>query len=119
MRIKRGITKKQRHKKVLKAAKGYRGAKGTRYTLAKEAVTKSGVYAYAGRKNKKRDMRALWITRINIAARNAGLKYSDLVHGLGLAGVNINRKMLADLAVYDIETFNSYVEVARKHLSAE
>ncbi len=118
MRIKRGVIKRRKHKEVLKAAKGYRGARGKRYRLAKESTTRAGMYAYAGRKVKKRDMRALWITRINIAARNAGLKYSDLIHGLNLAGVAINRKMLSEMAVSDPEMFNSYVEIAKKHLSA-
>ncbi len=119
MRIKRGILKKKKHNKVLKAAKGYRGSRGSHYRLAKESVTRSGVYAYAGRKVKKRDLRALWITRINIAARNAGLKYSDLIHGLALADVKINRKMLADLAISDPNMFNSYVELAKKQLSIQ
>ncbi len=119
MRIKRGTIKRKKHNKILKAAKGYRGARGTRYRLAKESVTRSGVYAYAGRKVKKRDLRALWITRINIAARNAGLKYSELIHGLDLAGIKINRKMLADLAVSDQNMFNSYVELAKKQLSTQ
>ncbi len=117
MRIKRGTVKKRRHNKVLKAAKGYRGARGTRYNLAKESTTRAGVYAYEGRKVKKRDMRSLWITRINIAARNAGIKYSDLIHGLNLAGVAINRKMLSEVAISDPDMFNSYVEIAKKHLS--
>ncbi len=119
MRIKRGTVKKRKHNKVLKAAKGYRGARGKRYNLAKESTTRAGVYAYEGRKLKKRDMRSLWITRINIAARNAGVKYSDLIHGLNLAGVAINRKMLSEMAVSDPDIFNSYIEIAKKHLSAQ
>ncbi len=117
MRVKRGVTKRQRHNKVLNAVKGHLGARRRHYRYAKEAVTKSGINAYIGRKLKKRTMRALWITRINIAARSAGLKYSDLMHGLDLAGVNINRKILAQLAVDDISAFNSYVEIAKKHLT--
>ncbi len=119
MRIKRGTIKKRRHNKVLKAAKGYRGARGKRYRLAKESTTRAGIYAYEGRKVKKRDMRSLWITRINIAARSAGLKYSDFIHGLNLAGISINRKMLSEMAISDPEMFNSYVEIAKKHLSAQ
>ncbi|WP_036222709.1 50S ribosomal protein L20 [Mesoaciditoga lauensis] len=119
MRIKRGTVKRRKHNKILKAAKGYRGARGTRYRLAKESTMRAGIYAYEGRKVKKRDMRSLWITRINIAARNAGLKYSDLIHGLNLAGVAINRKMLSDMAVSDPQMFDSYVEIAKKHLSAQ
>ncbi|MCL4408704.1 MAG: 50S ribosomal protein L20 [Thermotogae bacterium] len=116
MRVKRGITKRQRHNKVLNAVKGHLGARRRHYRYAKEAVTKSGINAYIGRKQKKRSMRSLWITRINIAARDSGLKYSDFMHGLDLAGVNVNRKILAQLAVEDMDAFNSYVEIAKKHL---
>lgn len=117
MRVKRGTTKRQRHNKVLNAVKGHLGARRRHYRYAKEAVTKAGINAYIGRKQKKRTMRALWITRINIAARDSGIRYSELIHGLDLAGVNVNRKILAQLAVEDIEAFNSYVEVAKKNIA--
>ncbi|HCO69507.1 50S ribosomal protein L20 [Mesotoga sp.] len=117
MRVKGGVTSKKKKLKYLKAAKGYRGALSRRYRLAKQYYIRSGVYAYAGRKIRKRDFRKLWITRINAGARIAGTKYNDLIHGLKIAGVNINRKMLADLAVNDFNTFREYCEIAKSALN--
>ncbi|ACR80143.1 MULTISPECIES: 50S ribosomal protein L20 [Kosmotoga] len=116
MRVKGGVNSKKKKRKYLKAAKGYRGALSRRYRLAKQYYIRSGVYAYVGRKQKKRDFRKLWITRINAAARMEGIKYSELIHGLKLSGVNINRKMLADLAVNDFEAFKEYVALAKEAL---
>ncbi len=116
MRVKRAVHAKKKRKKVLKAAKGYRGALSRRYKLAKQMYIRSGMFAYIERKKKKRNMRRLWIIRINAAARQEGMKYSEFIHGLKLAGVEINRKMLADLAVNDPEAFRKYVEVAREAL---
>ncbi|HEY8542958.1 MAG TPA: 50S ribosomal protein L20 [Pseudothermotoga sp.] len=117
MRIKRSLhAKKKRRERFLKAAKGYRGAISRRYKLAKQHYYRAKWYAYVGRKIKKRDYRSLWITRINIAARQNGLKYSQLMHGLKLANVAINRKMLAELAVNDPSSFSEYVKIAKEHL---
>ncbi len=116
MRVKRAVHAKKKRRKVLKEAKGYRGALSRRYKLAKQMYIRSGVFAYAERKKKKRNMRKLWIIRINAAARNEGMKYSEFIHGLKVAGVQINRKMLADLAVNDPEAFKRYVEIAREAL---
>ena len=113
-RVKNGATTKARHKKVLKQAKGYYGAKGYRFRMAKQAVMKSGMYAYVGRKDKKSDFRKLWIVRINAAARMNGLTYSQLISGLKKANVTINRKMLAELAVSDSKAFAELAEVAKK-----
>ncbi len=117
MRVKGGVAAKKKKKKILKAARGYRGALSRRYRLAKQYYIKSGFYSYFGRKEKKRDFRKLWITRINAAARSLGIKYNELIHGLKEAGVNINRKMLADLAVNDFEAFKEYVSIARETIS--
>ncbi len=117
-RIKTGKTAHKRHKKILKLAKGYYGAKSKRYRMANQAVMKSLNYAYIGRKLKKRDFRKLWITRINAAARMNGMSYSRLINGLKLAGVSINRKMLADLAVNDSDAFADLVAVAKENLDA-
>jgi len=119
MRVKRAVHAKKKRKKVLKAAKGYRGANSRRYKLAKQMYVRSGQYAFAERKKKKGNMRKLWIIRINAAARMEGLKYNELIHGLKLAGVQINRKMLADLAVNDFDAFKKYVEVAKDALAAK
>lgn len=116
-RIKRGMTSHKRHKKVLKLAKGYRGAKSKQFKMAKQAVMKSGVYAYTGRKLKKRDYRKLWIARINAATRINGLSYSKFMYGLKLAEIDINRKMLADMAVNDAEGFASLVETAKSKIA--
>lgn len=112
-RVKGGLHTHKRHKRVLKLAKGYRGAKSKQFKTAKQAVMKSGVYAYVGRKLKKRDFRKLWIQRINAATRMHGMSYSTFMHGLKVAGIDINRKMLADLAVNDMEAFASLVETAK------
>ncbi len=116
MRIKRAVNTKKNHKKVLKLAKGYFGAKSRQFRIANQAVMKSQAYAYVGRKLKKRDFRALWITRINAAARLNGLNYSKLICGLKKAEIEINRKMLAELAVYNAEAFAQLAEIAKKNL---
>lgn len=113
-RVKTARTTRARHKKVIKQAKGYFGAKHYRYRNAKQAVMKSGMYAYVGRKDKKSNFRKLWITRINAAARMNGITYSTLINGLKKANVVINRKMLAELAVSDSKAFAELVEVAKK-----
>ena len=113
-RVKTARTTRARHKKVLKQAKGYYGAKSYRYRNAKQAVMKSGMYAYVGRKDKKSDFRKLWIVRINAAARMNGLTYSKLVAGLKKANVTINRKMLAEIAVSDAKAFAELAEIAKK-----
>ncbi len=117
-RVKGGFVVRRRHKKVLKLAKGYFGSKHRIFKTANEQVNKSLLYAYRDRRTKKRDFRRLWIVRINAAARLNGLSYSKLMHGLKLAEVNINRKMLADLAVNDINAFNSLASVAKEKINA-
>jgi large subunit ribosomal protein L20 len=114
MRIKSSVTQRARHKKVLKAAKGYFGSSHRIYRKAHEAVLKAGEDSFAGRRQRKRDMRSLWITRINAAARNNGMTYSQLMHGLKTAGIQIDRKMLAEIAVSDPEAFTSLVEKAKE-----
>ena len=109
-RVKTARTTRARHKKVLKMAKGYFGAKSVRFRMANQAVMKSGMYAYVGRKNKKRDFRRLWIARINAAARQNGMSYSKFISGLKKANININRKMLAEMAVSDAQGFAALVE---------
>ena len=106
-RVKRGVTASKRHKKVLAKAKGYYNARRKVFRVAKQAVIKAGQYAYIGRRLKKRDFRALWIQRINAAAREHGLSYSRLISGLKVAAIEIDRKMLADLAVHDAAAFGS------------
>ena len=113
-RVKTAIITRKKHKKVLKRAKGYYGAKHYRFRMAKQAVMKSGMYAYVGRKDKKSNFRKLWITRINAAARQNGLTYSKLIAGLKKANVVINRKMLAELAVTDPKAFTEVAELAKK-----
>ena len=113
-RVKTAIITRKKHKKVLKRAKGYFGAKSYRFRNAKQAVMKSGAYAYVGRKDKKSDFRKLWITRINAAARMNGLTYSKLISGLKKANVEINRKMLAEIAVSDPKAFTEIAEIAKK-----
>ena len=113
-RVKTAKITRARHKKVLKQAKGYYGAKSYRYRNAKQAVMKSGMYAYVGRKDKKSDFRKLWIVRINAAARMNGLTYSKLIAGLKKANVTINRKMLAEIAVSDSKAFAELAEIAKK-----
>jgi large subunit ribosomal protein L20 len=116
-RVKRGIMVRKRHNKILKLAKGYRGSKSKLYRVANQQVMKSGSYAYMHRKMKKRDFRKLWITRINAAARVNGMSYSTLINGLKKAGVQVNRKVLADLAVNDKQAFTDLVSVAKNKLS--
>ena len=110
MRIKRGVNANKKRVKIRKLSKGYRGAKSKLYRVAREAVMKSDSYAYVGRKNKKRDMRSLWIARINAAAREYGLSYSKMMHGLKLANIELNRKVLADLAVNDKAAFKDVAD---------
>ena len=115
-RIKGAMKTRKRRNKVLKAAKGYWGAKSKHFKMAKQAVLKSGNYAFAGRKMKKRDFRRLWIARINAQAKVNGMNYSTFMHGLKVAGIDLNRKMLADLAVSDKEAFAALVEKAKAAL---
>jgi large subunit ribosomal protein L20 len=117
-RVKRGVTKHHRHKKILKLAKGYRGAKSKLFRPANEQVLKSLSYAYAHRKDKKGDFRKLWIARINAAARLNGLSYSRMMNGLKLAGIAVNRKMLADLAINNEAAFAELVNTAKKQVNA-
>ena len=117
MRIKRGVNAVKKRRKILKLAKGYWGAKSKLYRVAREAVMKSQAYAYVGRKNKKRDFRQLWIARINAGARINGLSYSKLMHGLKLCDINLNRKVLADLAVSDAAAFSALCEQAKAKLA--
>lgn len=112
-RVKTARITRKKHKKILKQAKGYYGAKSYRFRTAKQAVMKSGMYAYIGRKDKKSDFRKLWIARINAAARMNGLTYSTLISGLKKANVTINRKMLAEVAVTDAEAFAKIAEIAK------
>ena len=113
MRIKRGVNAVKKRRKILKLAKGYWGNKSKNYRIAREAVMKSLNYAYVGRRLKKRDMRSLWIARINAGARMNGLSYSRLMHGLKVAGIDLNRKVLADLAVTDAKAFRELCEKAK------
>ncbi len=118
MRVKRGNKRAQRRKKILKQAKGYYGLKSKAHRVAKEAVDRAGSFAYRDRRQKKRDFRRLWIVRINAAARQNGLSYNRLIHGLNLAGVEIDRKMLADLAVRDAQAFASLAETAKSAIDS-
>jgi large subunit ribosomal protein L20 len=118
VRVKGGYVTRRRRKKYLKLAKGYFGAKHRLFKKAKEQVMKSYLYAYRDRRQKKRDFRKLWIIRINAAARANGLTYSRMMHGLKLAGIKINRKMLADLAVNDIQAFNALAGKAKEKVNA-
>jgi large subunit ribosomal protein L20 len=115
-RVKRGVTAKARHKKVLKRAKGYYGARSRVYRTAKQAVIKAGQYAYRDRRQRKRQFRALWIVRINAAAHACGLSYSQLINGLKKAMISIDRKILADIAVKDNNSFNFIVAKAKAAL---
>ena len=117
-RVKRGVTAGARHKKVLKKAKGYYNARRKIYRAAKQAVIKAGQYAYRGRREKKREYRALWITRINAASRLCGMTYSTLIDGLNKAGLAIDRKVLADLAMHDMPAFTAIAEKAKASLAA-
>ena len=117
-RVKRGVTARRRHKKVLKQAKGYYNARRKVFRVAKQAVTKALQYAYIGRKQKKRNFRSLWITRINAAARINGLSYSRFMNGLLKAGITLDRKVLADIAVHDAAGFAALAEKAKGALAA-
>ena len=116
-RVKRGVTKSARHKKVLAQAKGYRGRRKNTFRIANQAVEKAGQYAYIGRKLKKRQYRALWIQRINAGARAEGLTYGRFMDGLKKAGIDLDRKVLADMAGNEPEAFKALVETAKKHHS--
>ena len=116
-RVKGALNTRKRHKKILKLAKGYRGARSKQYRVAKQSVMRALTSSYAGRKERKRQFRQLWITRINAAARINGLSYSKFMHGLKLAGVDINRKMLAEMAVNDAEGFATLAEVAKSKIA--
>ena len=116
-RIKGGVNAKKKHNRVLKLAKGYRGARSKQYRVAKQSVMRALTSYYAGRKEKKRQFRQLWIARINAAARLNGLSYSKFMYGLKLAEVDINRKMLAEMAVNDAEGFKSLAELAKSKLA--
>ena len=118
-RVKRGVTAHARHKKVLDKAKGYRGARSKVYRVAKQAVTKAGQYAYRDRRQRKRQFRALWIARINAGARENGMSYSVLMNGLKKASIEIDRKVLSDIAIFDKQAFTSLVDQARASLAAE
>lgn len=117
-RVKRGVTARARHKKVLKLAKGYRGRRKNVYRIAKQAVMKAGQYAYRDRRQRKRQFRQLWIIRINAAARECGLSYSKFMNGLKKAAIEVDRKVLADLAVFDKVAFAKIVEQAKASLAA-
>lgn len=116
-RIKGGLNAKKRHNRTLKLAKGYRGARSKQYRIAKQSVMRALTSAYAGRKQKKRQFRQLWIARINAAARMNGLSYSKFMYGLKLAGVELNRKVLADMAINDAEGFATLAELAKSKLA--
>ena len=117
-RVKRGVTAKARHKKILKLAKGYSGARSRTYRVAKQAVIKAGQYAYRDRRQKKRQFRALWIVRINAQSRECGLSYSQLINGLKKASIELDRKVLADMAVHDKVAFAAVAERAKAALAA-
>ena len=117
-RVKRGMMAHKRHKKLLNQAKGYQGSRSRRYAVAKQSVMKALSYAFRDRRARKRDFRRLWIARINAAARLNGLTYGEFIHGLSLAGVELDRKMLADLAVHDMVAFGHIVEQVKAKLAA-
>lgn len=117
-RVKRGVTARARHKKILKQAKGYRGRRKNVYRVAVQAVTKAGQYAYRDRRQRKRQFRALWIARINAGARECGLSYSRFMNGLKKASIELDRKVLADIAVFDKATFAALAEKAKAGLAA-
>lgn len=117
-RVKRGVTSHRRHKKVLALTKGHRATKHSLFRRANESMLKSLSYAYAHRRERKGDMRRLWITRVNAASRAEGLTYGQLIHGLRKSGVEVNRKMLADMAVREPESFSSLVSVAKKQVES-
>jgi large subunit ribosomal protein L20 len=113
-RVKRGVTARARHKKMIAMAKGYRGRRNNVYRVAKQAVMRAGQYAYRDRRNKKRDFRALWITRINAAARECGMKYSTFMGALKKHMIEIDRKVLSDMAIFDMPAFMALVERVKK-----
>ena len=117
-RVKRSVHARKKRRSTLERAKGYRGQKHSSYKRAKEQLLKSDTYAYRDRRNKKRDFRRLWITRINAAARINGLTYGQFMHGLKLAGIELDRKVLADIAVRDADTFRAFADAAREASSA-
>jgi len=117
-RVKKGVTARRRHKKILKLAKGFRGARSKLFRPANQFVMKALRHAYVGRKLRKRDFRKLWITRINAGARMSGLSYSRFMNGLKLSGIQMNRKVLSEMAIYDKEGFAQLVEVAKQKLNA-
>ena len=117
-RVKRSVHARKKRRATLERAKGYRGDANSNYRKAKEAVMKAESYAYRDRRNKKRDFRRLWITRINAAARQNGMSYSEFMHGLKLAGVELDRKVLADIAVRDADTFRRFAETAREAVAS-
>ena len=117
-RVKRGVTARARHKKVISAAKGYRGRRGNVFRIAKQAVMRAGQYAYRDRRNKKRVFRALWITRINAASREHGLTYSVFINGLKRASIGLDRKVLADMAVMDKPAFAAIVNQVKATIAA-
>jgi large subunit ribosomal protein L20 len=117
-RVKRGVQARRRHKKVLKQAKGYYGARSRVFRVAKQAVIKAGQYSYRDRRQRKRQFRRLWIARINAAARNNGLSYSRMINGLKKSGIEIDRRVLADLAVHEKQAFNALADKARTALAA-
>ena len=117
-RVKRSVHARKKRRSTLKLAKGYRGEAHSSYKRAKEAVMKADSYAYRDRRNRKRDFRRLWVTRINAAARQEGMTYSTFMHGLKLAGIELDRKVLADIAVRDAETFRRFAQSAREASSA-
>jgi large subunit ribosomal protein L20 len=118
MRVKRSLHARKKRRAALQRTKGYRGEAHSNYRRAKEALMKADAYAYRDRRNRKRDFRRLWITRINAAARINGLSYSQFMHGLSLAGVELDRKMLADIAVRDADTFRRFADLAREASTA-
>lgn len=118
-RVKRGPKRKNRRKKILKLAKGYWGQRGKNHRIAKQAIDRAGQFAYRDRRQKKREFRSLWIVRINAATREHGLSYSRLMHGLKLAGIEANRKVLADIAVHDADGFQAIVAAAKEALDAQ
>ncbi len=117
-RVKRSVHARKKRRKTLELAKGYRGEANSNYKRAKEAVMKADQYAYRDRRNRKRDFRRLWITRINAAARAEGMTYGELIHGLKLAGIEVDRKILADIAVRDADTFRRFAETAREAVAS-
>ena len=116
-RVKRGVTAHRRHKKIMKQAKGYYGARSRVFRVAKQAVTKAGQYAYRDRRQRRRQFRRLWIVRINAEARNNGLSYSQFINGLNKAGVEIDRKVLSDIAIFDKDAFAKIADQAKAGLS--